>query len=79
MFTLHFLAGLGLGAFIATFILFALLIAVIGFQKRTSRKYDEHNDATLQMMKERNELDVRKAVAFESVAQSLRSIDQSQP
>lgn len=68
MFTLQFLAGLGLGAFIATLLFVALLMVVIGFQKRTSKKSDEYTDETIRLMKERNDIETRVADHLRDVA-----------
>ena len=69
MFHIHFFVGLGVGAFIATFFLWVFLIALVGFWKRQSKEQEAANTETLRLMKERNELDERKAAALEKFAE----------
>lgn len=69
--TLVFLCGAGVGALIASILMIVALI--LSVQRKTDRekKAEDYNAQTVELMRERNEIDTEKALAMHRIAELL--------
>lgn len=68
--TLCFCAGLGVGAFITCFIGFLAINQLAKSNSKNSKQNAEFNRETVELMRERNEIDKQKLAALEQLTRN---------